>query len=110
MFAQQECVSLVVAKRVEGGYEVLGPEVGRALVNYTSAEITRVKGQYSSKIRDMLGYAGEFARWFLECGGAAADAMQIRSILRTGIIRRFLSRINIWRGRFGVGLWITGAV
>lgn len=57
-FAQQECVNIVVAKRKEdGGFEILGPEVGRALVNYTSVEISRIKGQRSSRIHDLLGYA-----------------------------------------------------
>lgn len=61
-FAQQECVSVVVAKRnaeSELGYDA-GPEVGRALVNYTSVEIARIKGQRSSHIHELLGYAGEF--------------------------------------------------
>lgn len=60
-FAQQECVNLVVAKRVQGGkgYEVVGTEVGRALVNYTSTEISRVMGKRSSKIQELLGYAGK---------------------------------------------------
>ncbi|KAF8532962.1 Aspartate/glutamate/uridylate kinase [Trichophaea hybrida] len=58
-FAQQECVSVRVGRLdEEGGFEVLGPEVGRALVNYTSVEIGRLKGQRSSRIQELLGYAG----------------------------------------------------
>jgi len=63
-FAQQECVSVVVGKRngdSEPGYDA-GPEVGRALVNYTSVEIGRIKGQRSSHIHELLGYAGECNR------------------------------------------------
>ncbi|RPB13980.1 glutamate 5-kinase [Morchella conica CCBAS932] len=59
-FAQQDAVSVVVVKRragEEGGYEVLGKEVGRALVNYSSAEIARIKGERSGKIQELLGYA-----------------------------------------------------
>jgi len=58
-FAQQECVSVVVGKRnsdSEPSYDA-GPEVGRALVNYTSVEIGRIKGQKSSHIHELLGYA-----------------------------------------------------
>ena len=61
LFAQQECVSLVVAKRMperEPPYELLGPELGRALVNYTSVEISRIRGLKSSQIETCLGYAG----------------------------------------------------
>lgn len=32
-------------------------EVGRALVNYSAAEITRIKGVRSSEIQGLLGYA-----------------------------------------------------
>jgi len=70
-FAQQECVSVRVGCHIEGGgFEVLGPEVGRALVNYTSVEIERVKGQRSSRIQELLGYAGTY---FLACGVSMAD-------------------------------------
>ncbi|KAI5814375.1 Aspartate/glutamate/uridylate kinase [Pyronema omphalodes] len=58
-FAQQECVSIQIAKRTdqEGGYELIGEPVGRALVNYTSLEVARIKGQRSSQIEKLLGYA-----------------------------------------------------
>jgi glutamate 5-kinase len=60
VFAQQECVSIVVAKRnADGTFDILGPEVGRALVNYTSVEISRIKGHRSSRIQELLGYAGK---------------------------------------------------
>ncbi|KAK6341279.1 hypothetical protein TWF696_008361 [Orbilia brochopaga] len=42
-------------KRVE--YTVLERDVGRAIVNYSSAEISRIKGIQSSKISGVLGYA-----------------------------------------------------
>lgn len=64
-FAQQDAVSLVVVKRLpQGGYEVLGKEVGRALVNYSSTEIARIKGERSSAIQEKLGYAdGEYVAY-----------------------------------------------
>ncbi|TEY44934.1 hypothetical protein BOTCAL_0340g00010 [Botryotinia calthae] len=60
-FAQQEAVRIVVvdrpsspdAKIVSGS----GVEVGRALVNYSAMEITRIKGMRSSEIHGLLGYA-----------------------------------------------------
>ncbi|KAF8477062.1 Aspartate/glutamate/uridylate kinase [Kalaharituber pfeilii] len=58
IFGQQEPVSIAVARRIEGdNWEPLGEEVGRALVNYSSAEITRIKGHKSSEIESLLGYA-----------------------------------------------------
>lgn len=64
-FAQQDAVSLVVVKRLpEGGYQVMGKEVGRALVNYSSTEIARIKGEKSSAIIEKLGYAdGEYVAY-----------------------------------------------
>ncbi|CAG8955488.1 hypothetical protein HYFRA_00010355 [Hymenoscyphus fraxineus] len=61
-FAQQEAVRLVVVERLPstpGGnlYGGTGVEVGRALVNYSSAEIMRIKGVRSSEIEGLLGYA-----------------------------------------------------
>lgn len=64
-FAQQEAVRLVVAERLPkdalgaGGklWEGPGVEVGRALVNYSAAEIMRIKGVRSSEIHGLLGYA-----------------------------------------------------
>ncbi|KAM3081145.1 Glutamate 5-kinase [Clarireedia jacksonii] len=60
-FAQQEAVRLVVVDRpispdvkiAEGS----GLEVGRALVNYSAAEIARIKGVRSTEIHGLLGYA-----------------------------------------------------
>lgn len=48
--------------KAEELYEHLGPgglpiEVGRALVNYSSAEVRRIAGLRSTEIRHMLGYA-----------------------------------------------------
>lgn len=62
-FAQQEAVRLVaVSRRSEAGadgrlWEGTPVEVGRALVNYASTEIARIKGHRSSEIEDLLGYA-----------------------------------------------------
>ncbi|MCJ1249944.1 hypothetical protein MMC30_007170 [Trapelia coarctata] len=84
-FAQQEAVRIVVVKRLhwkplpnsspnpDGGsdreriitsslplYEKVNPkpvEVGRALVNYSAAEIARIKGLRSSDIEGVLGFA-----------------------------------------------------
>ncbi|KAB5570413.1 Aspartate/glutamate/uridylate kinase [Coniochaeta sp. 2T2.1] len=64
VFAQQEAVSLCVVahKRSvpdETGKFYDGPvtEVGRALVNYSSTEIARIKGHQSTDIEELLGYA-----------------------------------------------------
>lgn len=62
-FAQHEAVRLaVVEKRTEPGpdgksWDGTPLEVGRALVNYASNEISRIKGQRSSKIEGLLGYS-----------------------------------------------------
>jgi glutamate 5-kinase len=70
-FAQQEAVRLVVVERVatsstststskagEGkGWIGSGIEVGRALVNYSAAEVLRIKGVRSGEIQRLLGYA-----------------------------------------------------
>jgi glutamate 5-kinase len=65
-FAQQEAVRLVVVNRLPaascastGGklWEGTPVEVGRALVNYSAAEIARIKGVQSTEITGLLGYA-----------------------------------------------------
>lgn len=84
-FAQQEAVRLVVVQRINPPpqpvsttsastsalagsvapsdtgtaklWEGPGVEVGRALVNYSAAEIMRIKGVKSSEIHGLLGYA-----------------------------------------------------
>lgn len=67
-FAQQEAVRLVVVNRASVASRAIngaaGPmwdstpvEVGRALVNYSAAEIARIKGVRSSEITGLLGYA-----------------------------------------------------
>lgn len=68
-FAQQEPVSLVIAKKGQTPEEwkSLGKEVGRALVNYSSVEIARIKGRKSSEIAQILGYAGELIVSMLYC-------------------------------------------
>lgn len=62
-FAQQEAVRIVVVKRSHRGsfeYEKEDPppiEVGRALVNYSAAEIRQIRGVKSTEIHGILGYA-----------------------------------------------------
>lgn len=62
-FAQQEAVRVVVVKRVSSRsieYEKVDPapiEVGRALVNYSAAEIRLIRGIKSTEIHGVLGYA-----------------------------------------------------
>jgi glutamate 5-kinase len=75
-FAQQEAVRLVVVDRIPRSslspasislangngsgvklWEGPGMEVGRALVNYSAAEIMRIKGVRSTEIEGLLGYA-----------------------------------------------------
>jgi glutamate 5-kinase len=62
-FAQQEAVRIcVVDKRIHPGSDGKlwdGPaiEVGRALVNYSSNEVSRIKGHQSTEILGLLGYA-----------------------------------------------------
>jgi glutamate 5-kinase len=62
-FAQQEAVRIVVVQRKSKGsseYEKVDPapfEVGRALVNYSAAEIKRIRGLKSTEIHAALGYA-----------------------------------------------------
>ena len=73
-FAQQEAVRLFVVpaegQRSSQGREVAvngggvavdtGPipvEVGRALVNYSASEITRIRGRQSTEIHEILGFA-----------------------------------------------------
>ncbi|KAK7746154.1 Glutamate 5-kinase [Diatrype stigma] len=69
-FAQHEAVRLVVVERRKQGSSAAGPdddnsspwegvpqEVGRALVNFAAPEIARIKGQRSSQIGALLGYA-----------------------------------------------------
>lgn len=71
-FGQQEAVRLMVLSRkkplpvpttmgildgVSEDAQAVPFEVGRALVNYSSAEIARIKGLQSTEIRSVLGYA-----------------------------------------------------
>ncbi|POR37909.1 Putative glutamate 5-kinase [Tolypocladium paradoxum] len=63
-FAQQEVVRLVVVERRASSpgpdgkrWEGIAQEVGRALVNYAAAEITRIMGHQSVEIGEILGYA-----------------------------------------------------
>ncbi|KKK13860.1 hypothetical protein P175DRAFT_0503445 [Aspergillus ochraceoroseus IBT 24754] len=64
-FGQQEAVRLVVVERISpdalnGDFLHHGQEpkeIGRALVNYGSLEIARIKGHRSTHIHSLLGYA-----------------------------------------------------
>ncbi|KAH8889548.1 glutamate 5-kinase [Thozetella sp. PMI_491] len=62
-FAQQEAVRICVVQRKatvgEDGKLWEGPvvEVGRALTNYSSTQITRIKGHQSTEIEALLGYS-----------------------------------------------------
>jgi len=62
-FAQQEAVRLIAVERLPKPsasgkqWSGTGIEVGRALVNYSSGEIARIKGVKSSEIHGLLGYA-----------------------------------------------------
>ncbi|KAL3437151.1 Aspartate/glutamate/uridylate kinase [Aspergillus tetrazonus] len=64
-FGQQEAVRIVVVERISPeslNGDFLHPgqepkEVGRALVNYGSLEIARIKGHRSTHIQSLLGYA-----------------------------------------------------
>lgn len=63
-FGQQEAVRLVVVHRLSRNsfeYEKDGPrapvEIGRALVNYSAAEIRLIRGLKSKEISGVLGYA-----------------------------------------------------
>lgn len=65
-FAQQEAVRIVVVNRIiaipglspgSKTWDGTPIEVGRALVNYSSIEISRIKGLQSTEITGLLGYA-----------------------------------------------------
>lgn len=69
-FSGHECVRLLVVERrgeaaAEGGdagsskklWQGEPQDVGRAIVNYSSTEITRIKGHQSKEIEGLLGYA-----------------------------------------------------
>jgi len=65
VFAQQEAVSLAVVHRLPPSssrpdgklWDGEAVEVGRALVNYSSNEVARIKGRQSAEIESLLGYA-----------------------------------------------------
>lgn len=65
-FAQQEAVRIVVVNRLPTAsrtsvgsklWDGVPVEVGRALVNYSSSEVARIKGVQSTDITTVLGYA-----------------------------------------------------
>lgn len=62
-FAQHEPVRIVVVNRLPTPgpngklHDEYEEEVGRAIVNYASAEITRIMGHQSAEIEELLGYA-----------------------------------------------------
>jgi len=60
-FSRDEAVTIAVAKWDESRVLTEMVDVGRALVNYSAAEITRIMGKKSSEIVGILGYAdGEY--------------------------------------------------
>ncbi|KJY02410.1 hypothetical protein TI39_contig53g00021 [Zymoseptoria brevis] len=62
-FHQHECVSLKVLPSRDSKLED-GEEVGKAIVNYSSGEIGRIKGRRSKEIEERLGYAdSEYVAW-----------------------------------------------
>jgi glutamate 5-kinase len=62
-FHQHECVSLKVLPSRQSDVAE-GEEVGRAIVNYSSGEIQRIKGRRSKEIEERLGYAdSEYVAW-----------------------------------------------
>ncbi|KAL9109067.1 MAG: hypothetical protein Q9227_006307 [Pyrenula ochraceoflavens] len=64
-FSAEECVRIVAVDRKDplaldgtsSTFPSAGEEVGRAVVNYSSVEIGRIKGLRSSQIESVLGYA-----------------------------------------------------
>lgn len=59
-FHESQCVTLKVGTKTENGsVDNTKPivEIGRARVNYTSAEIQKIKGCHSHKIEEILGYS-----------------------------------------------------
>ncbi|KAK3067221.1 Glutamate 5-kinase, partial [Teratosphaeriaceae sp. CCFEE 6253] len=62
-FSQQECVRLCTLPSRDAKLEE-AEEVGRALVNYSSVEIKRIRGVRSGQIAELLGYAdSEYVAW-----------------------------------------------
>jgi glutamate 5-kinase len=60
-FSRDEAVAITIVTRDKQGNVSGTADVGRALVNYSAAEIERIKGQRSSEIVSILGYAdGEY--------------------------------------------------
>jgi glutamate 5-kinase len=55
-FGQQECVRLCVLPSRDAALSE-AEEVGRALTNYSTSEVKRIKGRRSSQISEILGYA-----------------------------------------------------
>ena len=55
-FGQHECVRIFVLPTRESPLSE-GEDVGKALVNYSAAEIKRIRGVRSSQIADIIGYA-----------------------------------------------------
>lgn len=55
-FGQQECVRVSVLPSKDAPLSE-AEEVGRALVNYSAAEIKRIRGVRSNQIAELLGYA-----------------------------------------------------
>ncbi|KAK4169521.1 Aspartate/glutamate/uridylate kinase [Cladorrhinum sp. PSN259] len=94
VFAQHEAVRICVVekKRLTPGedgklWEGSATEVGRALTNYSSVEITRIKGKQSSEIEKLLGYmdseyvAPRESISFFSSAGVSRPATPVREIV-----------------------------
>lgn len=94
VFAQHEAVRICVVekKRSSPGedgklWEGTCTEVGRALTNYSSAEIARIKGKQSSEIEKLLGYmdseyvAPRESISFFSFSGVSRPATPVREIV-----------------------------
>ncbi|KFY11419.1 hypothetical protein V492_04468 [Pseudogymnoascus sp. VKM F-4246] len=59
-------------------------EVGRALVNYSSAEIGRIKGLHSESVGEVLGYAdSELGLGLGETGGMVSDQLKAMGLMHS---------------------------
>ncbi|CAK4030882.1 glutamate 5-kinase [Lecanosticta acicola] len=62
-FGQHECVRLIVLPSRDAPLDQ-GEDVGKAIVNYSAAEIKRIRGVKSSQIAEVIGYAdSEYVAW-----------------------------------------------
>lgn len=100
-FGQQEAVRLVVVEKpspsaLDGDYVHHGEEakeVGRALVNYGSGEIARIRGHRSSQIQSLIGYADtEYVAFRENISFFPQEERQSRPVTPIPALREWLSR------------------